>query len=186
MALRRSAVRSRLAPPYRNPGPAMGRGFLFNREANSRDNKCVRRPSGPGGHPLKNWQSQTTVLKIYLYYDYFDLFRVTLSRHSRNSLETGRKKMKLKDTKVLWDNGGPVKVIPKDTRESEADRKLNCSSGATDLEWVEASDAERLTMLLRLFVRIATIYKVAPKDIHEAFWQVDEYREYMGEEMKTL
>ncbi len=28
MALRRSAVRSRLAPPYRNPGPAMDRGFF--------------------------------------------------------------------------------------------------------------------------------------------------------------
>lgn len=92
--------------------------------------------------------------------------------------------MKIKNAKILWNTKGPVKVVDIRTKESPSDQALDASSGATDIEWVNASDDERIVLLLSLFVRLIVMYKIPGNKVNEAFWDIDEYRAHFGDELK--
>lgn len=92
--------------------------------------------------------------------------------------------MKIKNAKILWNTNGPVKVVDIRTEETPKDKALDASSGATDIEWVNASDKERLVQLLSLFVRLTVIYKIPGSKVNAAFWDIDEYRDHLGDEVK--
>jgi hypothetical protein len=92
--------------------------------------------------------------------------------------------MDIKEAKILWNRGGPVKVVSMSKNETAQEKALHGSYGACDAEWVEAADDnERLLLLLSQFVRLAVLYGIAPDDVNKAFLEIDQYREHVGPEL---
>ncbi len=90
--------------------------------------------------------------------------------------------MDIKDAKILWDRTGQVKVIPMSRDETPAERRLSASYGACDSEWADASDERRQALMLAQFARIVTVYGVDPQVAHEAFLEIDQYRQAVAPE----
>ena len=105
--------------------------------------------------------------------------------------------VKLEDTMVLWgseERVDAIRAIPRyantdattlvkvvhhsDYAGNEKYAFLPCSSGACSSSWEEASDVARAGSLLTLFNWLTVKDGITPEDVHTAFLEIDEYREY--------
>lgn len=103
----------------------------------------------------------------------------------------------LKDAMILWGSRERVDKIRAIPRYASADAKtlvkvvphsdfkgyekyafLPCSSGAGSSTWQEASDVARAGSLLALFNWLTVKDGIAPQEVHAAFMDIAEYREY--------
>ncbi len=84
----------------------------------------------------------------------------------------------LANAQIIWhaDEGvtPPVKVMDRD-RDRDDDR-YSASSGSCNMDFNEASDAEKLLMLFLQFHQMVTTDELAPTVVHDAFMQIPEYR----------
>ncbi len=87
----------------------------------------------------------------------------------------------LAETQVIWDpvdnNLPPVDLV---RLPFEDDSRYENSWGACNLEFQQASSAEKLEMLFAQFVYISVADKIAPTDIHRAFSLIPEYRQALS------
>lgn len=65
-----------------------------------------------------------------------------------------------------------VKVV----RRGHDDPRYMASWGACNMEFNEASDEQRLSMLFAKFVALTIVYTTPPQAVHEAFMCIPEYR----------
>lgn len=90
--------------------------------------------------------------------------------------------MDIKDAKILWKIGGPVKVIPMGQEETPDEQELSKSYGACNAEWVQANDDRRMVLMLAAFLEMVIYDGVSLKEAHEAFLAIDQYRRGIGRE----
>ena len=105
--------------------------------------------------------------------------------------------VKLKDAMILWggrERVGEIRAIPRfastdekmlvkvvphsDYRGNERYAFLPCSSGACSSTWEKASDVARAGSLLTLFNWLTVKDGISAEEVHSAFMEIGEYREY--------
>jgi hypothetical protein len=86
--------------------------------------------------------------------------------------------MDIRETKFLWNRGGPVRVVPISRPETQQETDLSKSYGACNAAWIEASDEERLILLFRTFVELVVFDAIAAEDAHQEFLKIEQYRRY--------
>lgn len=84
----------------------------------------------------------------------------------------------LSNAMILWDHEGladkpPILVVGD---PSDNDVEYSSSTGACNSDWLEADDIGRLLRLFAIFIQITVEDGIAPKDVHEAFSVIPEYR----------
>jgi len=91
----------------------------------------------------------------------------------------------LAETQVIWDPCDnpelPSVELVRAGFADEDDSRYLSSWGACNQDFVEASPAAKVNMLMRQFVHLAAIEKIAPAAIHKAFMQIPEYRRAMAD-----
>ena len=82
----------------------------------------------------------------------------------------------LRDATVLWDDepqdGRRITVVGR----GQDDQAFTSSFGAGDEDWAAADDIGRLLRLLAKFVELTVQEKIKPKEVHDAFSVIPEYR----------
>ena len=106
----------------------------------------------------------------------------------------------LKDAMILWGSRERVDEIRAIPRYAGSDPKmlvkvvnhsdyagneryavLPCSSGACSTTWKDATDVGRAGSVLTLFNWLTVKDGISPEEVHNAFMEIDEYREYFGQ-----
>lgn len=88
------------------------------------------------------------------------------------------KKIPLKRARIVWNNGGGVKV--EDINEP-TDNRYMCSNGACCAGWNKGSKGERVGRLYRLAFHMITCYSVPVRQIQQEFLNIKEYADCEGE-----
>lgn len=94
----------------------------------------------------------------------------------------------LREVQVIWDYDGGDLEAPallvmghpsengRDRYGNRDDRDYSSSWGACNSEFVEATDAERLLMLFQKFQELTVCERLEPREVHNAFCVIPEYR----------
>ncbi len=89
--------------------------------------------------------------------------------------ETGED-VPLSDAMILWDeepqNGRRIVVVGR----GKDDQAFSSSYGACNEEWTAADDVGRLLRLLAKFAELTTQEGLSPREVHQAFSVIPEYR----------
>jgi hypothetical protein len=84
----------------------------------------------------------------------------------------------LSKTQIIWDHDDPEGHPPARLclHKKEDDRRYSASWGACDAEFLAASDAERVNMLMLQFVHMTVVGGINARELHATFMDIPEYR----------
>lgn len=84
--------------------------------------------------------------------------------------------MKLKDAAILYNPGGDCQIT-RHGHETPHQRRLECSTGAVNTEVANLAPVKARMYVLTEALRLIVHQGLAPETVHEAFLNIDKYRQ---------